>query len=271
MSALDRDDRSGEFYVGYLPEAPPGVASFVRRVTVLALVLLVLAAFGVVASQSAFSPSRFEFGELREVRGVLRASPVPMLRVAAGDDVHGRRVHRHLLLVAPGKFGAASLLEGFEERVGRPLAEVEATLRGTLIYHDGKALLELSEGEEALVGFEPRSSPVVESTLTDLGPTTVTGEIVDSKCYFGVMKPGLGKPHRSCAVRCLSGGIPPVLMMRNDEGDADYLVLTGPDLEPIHDRVLDYVAEPVEIEGRLSQVEDWLFLRVDPSTGIRRR
>jgi hypothetical protein len=28
---------------------------------------------------------------------------------------------------------------------------------------------------------------------------TLTGEIVDSKCYLGVMNPGQGKVHRDCA------------------------------------------------------------------------
>ena len=28
-------------------------------------------------------------------------------------------------------------------------------------------------------------------------------------CFLGVMKPGRSKPHRACAVRCISGGIPP--------------------------------------------------------------
>jgi len=39
------------------------------------------------------------------------------------------------------------------------------------------------------------------------------GEIVDSKC-LGVMTPGQLTTHRACAIRCISGGIPPVLHVR---------------------------------------------------------
>ena len=46
--------------------------------------------------------------------------------------------------------------------------------------------------------------------MTDLDTFTLIGEIVDSKRYLGVMNPGNGKVHRDCAVRCLSGGIPPI-------------------------------------------------------------
>ena len=41
------------------------------------------------------------------------------------------------------------------------------------------------------------------------------GEIVDSKCYLGVMNPGEGTVHRDCAARCLSGGLPPMLVVRS--------------------------------------------------------
>ena len=37
-------------------------------------------------------------------------------------------------------------------------------------------------------------------TETALGEATYRGEILDSKCWFGAMQPGQGKPHKSCAV-----------------------------------------------------------------------
>ena len=61
----------------------------------------------------------------------------------------------------------------------------------------------------------------------DLGEHTLRGEIVDIKCYLGVMKPAHGKPHRSCAARCISGGIPPVLMVKDRDGDTNYLLLVS--------------------------------------------
>jgi hypothetical protein len=75
------------------------------------------------------------------------------------------------------------------------------------------------ENQETLSGKE--SAPIVET----LGLQELTGELVDTKCYFGVMRPAVGKVHRGCAVRCLSGGIPPGLLVRNgNESSTVYLL-----------------------------------------------
>ena len=55
----------------------------------------------------------------------------------------------------------------------------------------------------------------------------LTGELVDTKCWYGVMRPATGKVHRACAVRCLSGGIPPGILVRDGEGNAVVVLLTG--------------------------------------------
>lgn len=52
----------------------------------------------------------------------------------------------------------------------------------------------------------------------ELGETTLKGEIVDSKCYLGVMNPGNLKAHRACAINCIQGGVPPVLLVRDGGG-----------------------------------------------------
>ena len=98
----------------------------------------------------------------------------------------------------------------------------------------------------------------------DLGAVTLRGEIVDSKCYLGVMNPGNGKVHRDCAARCISGGIPPAFVVKDASGISKTLLLAGSDR-----RVIDFVAEPVEVSGRLSRSGDLLILEANPSS-IRR-
>jgi hypothetical protein len=97
----------------------------------------------------------------------------------------------------------------------------------------------------------------------------LAGEIVDSKCFFGVMNPGELKPHRACAVRCISGGIPPVLCVRDAAGRACYFWLVGPEGEPIGRALLDFVAEPVLVEGEVRRRGEELVLYTDPR-GVRR-
>jgi hypothetical protein len=92
----------------------------------------------------------------------------------------------------------------------------------------------------------------------DLGEVQLTGEIVDSKCYFGVMNPGNGKVHRDCAARCISGGIPPALLVRDAEGRSDTVLLAKWNRE-----LLKHIAEPVTLRGRLSTAAGRLMLRLE--------
>jgi hypothetical protein len=110
---------------------------------------------------------------------------------------------------------------------------------------------------------------VVPTNTISLGRQVFRGEIVDSKCWLGVMNPGALTPHRACAVRCLSGGIPPILLVRRPDGPPLHLLLADANGRPINDRILDLVAEPVTVEGELIQQGPLLVLRSDPAS-IRR-
>ena len=101
-----------------------------------------------------------------------------------------------------------------------------------------------------------------------LGPATIDGVIADAKCWLGVMNPGEGKVHRDCAVRCLSGGLPPLLLGVGPEGSNFWL--TGPRGRPIGARILDRVAEPVRLRGEVVRFDDQLVLEVE-SDGVVRR
>ena len=89
----------------------------------------------------------------------------------------------------------------------------------------------------------------------ELGTVQLTGEIVDSKCYFGVMNPGNGKVHRDCAARCISGGVPPAFLVRDASGHAETLLLANWKRE-----LLNHIAEPVTIRGRLVRSDGRLSL-----------
>ncbi len=83
------------------------------------------------------------------------------------------------------------------------------------------------------------------------------------------MKPGQGKAHRDCAVRCISGGAPPAFVVRSAGAAGErtlILLLVGADGGSIANRILDLVAEPVEIEGEVSRLGDQLVLSTDPAT-----
>ncbi len=250
MAAEPHDPVDGEFYVGYMPEAPPRLARRTRGL-VLALAAFVLA-FGalLVSGQAGFGYGVFEYGTEREFEGVIEAAPYPVLAIARPGGGASR-----YLLSSFGKHGAMPLVS---DVVGR-----RVQLRGTLAYRDGLTMIEVVEGSVKPV--EGLTLPV-EPAARDLGEVTLIGEIVDSKCYLGVMKPGNTKAHRDCAVRCISGGIPPVLLVRDSAGNASYYLLVGENGESLNDAVLDLVAEPIEIRGQLRRYGDLQSLHAAPAT-----
>jgi hypothetical protein len=110
------------------------------------------------------------------------------------------------------------------------------------------------------------SAPAAVPQAMAIGKQTLVGEIVDSKCFLGVMNPGQFTPHRACAIRCISGGVPPVLLVRQKDGPAIYLLLVSADGKPVNRQVLDLIAEPVEITGDVERQGELLILRADPAT-----
>lgn len=247
---------SDEFYNGLEPRAPRGVARFVRGVAAALFGVAIVVAALLATGQGRFDPGTFEYGVESELRGVAFERPVPLLVVPQGVD--GSVTYT---LVASGKHGAADLVAGLD---GRAVA-----VTGSRIATTGAAMLEAHD-VVALEGDEARrvAGAVVVDDVS-LGAMTLTGEIVDSKCHFGVMKPGRGVPHRECAILCIRGGIPPVLRVEDGDGGVGYLLLVGPRGESVGPAVLDHVAEPVEITGEVRRSAGLLVLRADPAT-IRR-
>ncbi|MFN7924374.1 MAG: hypothetical protein U0Q16_30000 [Bryobacteraceae bacterium] len=219
------------------------------------LVLVVNCLFGTLAAllwlgQHPLPAAVFEYGKQREWTGVVEMLPYPALRFGPEPEAS------HLLLVAPGKHGADDTM--------RPLAGRQVKITGSLIEREGRRMAEIV-GEPIAQG----EAHGPHATKRWLGAARLEGQIVDSKCFLGVMNPGSGKVHRSCAVRCISGGVPPVLIVR-DGMDFLYVLLAGPHGEALRNEVLDYAAEPVSISGGLFTTGgEWLVLHADLAT-IRR-
>ncbi|MEZ5980362.1 MAG: hypothetical protein R3F34_19415 [Planctomycetota bacterium] len=247
-----------EFYVGYAGGVPRGTRRFVRGVVALFATLL-LATAGLAATlQNPGGDGVFEFGDVRHHAGWIERLPHPVL-VVPGPAVPGSDAHvatRHLLS-AFGKHGADALFTGDDDA----WYELDATL----VHRDGRTMLEVVD-DSVRIGEAPADAVRPVAAYERLGVRTLVGEIVDSKCFLGVMKPGNLKSHRACAVRCVSGGVPPVLLVRDAEGIATYHLLVDVDGSAVNERVLPLVALPVEVTGELERHGDLLVLRADPAT-----
>ena len=224
-----------DFYVGYLPKAPAALARFVRKVIIVLGLLAVTAALVLVVGQMQFANSAFEYGKLSSFEGIVVTRPFPTLLVARPGQVGQQDKYSRYLLVAPGKHGADDLVASFDGK--------QVRLQGQLIYREGGTMVEITPGSMAVID----NAPTVQATTSDLGTVTVTGEIVDGKCYLGVMNPGQGKVHRDCAARCLSGGIPPIFI--TTDGHEQFL-LVGLDGRALgRDALREFIGEPITIRG----------------------
>ncbi len=240
--------------MGYLDRAPSGLGRFVRRIAAGLVVGGVGLAIALALGHSQLQPATFEFGHTRTFRGTVDLTPYPSLRLSLpGTSRAGGGVTR-LMLVGQGKHGAGPQLAEHAHR--------SVQLEGTLIYRDGNTVVELSQ--QAVRPDE--SEPIPPSQPELLGAVTLRGEIVDAKCHLGAMIPGTGTVHRACAVRCLSGGIPPMLSVTDGAGARANVWLTGPGGSPVAESLLSLVAEPVEVSGQLMVFDDQLVLEVDPAT-----
>lgn len=220
-----------DFFVGYGERAPDADRRFLRTLVPLLLVLG-LAVAGTLASQSRDpGAGTWAWDEERSWEGVLRIDPYPRLVLDDG---------RTALVVAVGKLAIGTRAEG--------LADRRVRLSGTWLERDGELMIELADGDgalDAVGGPVHPAAPLPDPVILEL-----VGEILDSKCHLGAMKPGDGKTHKACATLCLDGGIPPVLGTWDADGRASYWLLTDADGGPANALVRDVVGEPVRIRGR---------------------
>jgi hypothetical protein len=265
----DTPSNQHNFYIGWHEKAPKPYARTVGRFVGATLILVVLTAALLVLTQRGFVNSVFELGTLSTHEGLLVKKPVPMLKVQTGINANGTPEYNSMLLIGFGKFGAEATLAEIEEEQEQDLEGKTIQLEGTLIHYQGKRALELTKGAAAFAGFGENTSRY-QLKKTEIGDVSLRGEILDPKCALGVMKPGYGKPHRSCAVRCLSGGIPPVMRISNQNGATNYCIVVGEDGQLVNQELLDYVADQVQLCGRLEQQDDWLVLYTNPASDLNR-
>ncbi len=253
--ALEPLQPSDEFFVGYLPTPPK-----LKRFSLLLAGGLVVAAASIAASGAVFQrhPGEgLEAGRQVTLQGLFVQSPYPHLRTVGADGA--------LFTVLTARAWKSGLGESYADRDGQP-----TELRGRLFARNGGALLVVSGGAADAALSEAALTRLNEAPSVLTGASIeVSGEIVDSKCFYGQMRPGDGRAHRGCAQLCIRGGIAPVLVTRDAEGTETHLLLANAEGGPLGPEVLSYVAEPVRIEGRLEQRGDLALLRID-SAGIHR-
>lgn len=244
MSAHDEEP----MFIGWAAASPRTARTSIARALVMAAVAVGLGA-GVAGSMRSPGAGLLPFRAGERLEGLLVSGPTP------------------LLLVADGEGGAVRAVVLANMARGAPDASVLAhdgeivRLEGNLLERDGRRMLEVGAVEAASL------APVVEALLRAVHPEpvghrTLVGEIVDSKCYLGRMRPGAGRTHRACAQSCVGGGVPPILVTHGVDGERHH-ALEGEDGGSIRLELLPYLTEPVELEGEVFRFADLYVVRVD--------
>ncbi|MES1223461.1 MAG: hypothetical protein ABUT20_48645, partial [Bacteroidota bacterium] len=234
-----------EFYIGWMANAPESFAKHIKKSMIGLIAVVIILGILLSLFQKKFSTATFEFGKLTEIKGVYFNEPVPLLKAVNGKDIFGNPSFITIPLIGFGKSGAGGAIEDIQKQKGVSLNHKEVTLKGTLLYNDGKLLMQIDVNDSFLVNAGGEADGFLLPDSKDMGELTLKGEIVDPKCFFGVMKPGQGKPHKDCAIRCILGGIPPVLKVADEKGNQNYYLVVGPNGERMNEAVKDFVAEPV--------------------------
>jgi hypothetical protein len=234
-----------ELYVGYLP-VPPKQRRYLRRAVPVVLWTLCAASFLWARAQHSPGAGVWDDGQPVKLRGVVVTQPYPLIFT---QDASGQV--QAVLLVEAGKHGSHERFKGLQGH--------SVTVSGWPLHRDGRRMLELEPTDAAVVADTQPANLIVPSASLSRGTVTLRGEIIDSKCFLGAMKPGEGKTHKECATLCIRGGIPPMLVTRDAQGAATYYLLEDPAGGPIDPAVYQLIADPVEI---IAELKTWGGLNV---------
>jgi hypothetical protein len=239
-----------DFFVGYLP-MPEGLKSFYKWLAVLLILIGLGFSYWVSSSQKAVGKGQWLLAEEKTYQGYLSHDPYPILHVI-GDKSES------IILMSQGKHSSAKLTSALDGKL--------VTVTGFPIERGGWTLLELRDPGDVKVIDSKQSYKALSESL---GNVTLSGEIIDSKCFMGVMKPGEGKVHRACAAMCIAGGIPPMLVVDQVDGNRYGYILIGPQGQAASELVIKDVAVPVSVVGQLERRGDLTYLRI-AENGINR-
>lgn len=236
-----------DFFIGWSDEMP----SIDRRVFIGTGLGLMAGTFGVAgllaSTQSPVGNGTWAMGEVREWSGYATSSPYAMLRT---DDIDGSP--KTALLGCLGKCGVAARLNSYDGKA--------VSVTGSLIQRGRHSMIAVVDGPEWIKeASRELPEPVRFPEIEMVSRVDLTGEILDSKCWFGAMRPSSGKVHKACASLCIRGGIPPAFYAKGSEGRTILLVMTN-NGEAHGEDLLEYVADPVRITGEARRQGDLLLL-----------
>lgn len=239
----DNNSKKSPFFIGYLP-IPASLAAYYKILITLIILIGVALGLWLAGSQKSAGEGTVELFEESTLSGYLTMEPYPVLHQVNGTD-------RSVILIDRYKKSANHIVEDY--------ANSWISLSGLIVQRGEWEMLQLPPGTTISSASPNESFKISES---DLGEVNLNGEIIDSKCFLGAMKPGGGKVHRACARLCLLGGVPPMFVAKNADGNRFGYLLMNPDGSSASIELADKVAIPVNITGTLIQRGNFQYIKL---------
>lgn len=242
-----------EMFIGW-SNAPAIDRRFLLAAMPLGLGLSGAAAYAVASNLGDPGPGSWNTGVSHAITGYLTAAPYPMIRVPDKQAPFGMRTY---LVLAEQKCTSALKLGAVSAR--------PVSAKGVLIQRRERRALEVPLFlDEWLSDADLPAAPAIAlPKAQSFGTATLQGAIMDSKCFFGVMRPARGRTHKGCASLCIRGGIPPSFWARTKDGREAVMLMTDSQGGPLAEEILPLVADPVQAEGEIVRVGDMLQFRAD--------
>ncbi len=277
------ENSSKPFFIGWDSKNEKKIFTLPKKIAAAIAVFCLLLSFTITANQKKITPFKIDYENVKKMQGWLSISPVPMLTILDDKDDNGNPAYKNILLVDAFKKGAYETVLGVLKNNSIAYVQMEGYMSNKIVScgshtDSGCAslctqcitgtthfpILEIENGIYSFKEIKPAFMLPPPNSLPEQD-TIITGEIIDPKCYFGAMNPGYGKPHLSCAVRCIAGGIMPVLKYYTSAGEESYCVLIDRD-QSINDYIINYVGTTVIIKGKFQQAFNWNMLSLSKNS-----
>ena len=234
-----------DFFVGWAGVLPPAHRRFIRAAIAGAICLF--GALGLLLAISIDDPGTgaADWGQEVTRQGIITVSPYPLLHQPDGHT---------LMMSGFGKSGV---------EIDPALNGKQVTINGFMVKRGTLDMLQ-SSAENVMPLALPAPLPTPEAL--PLGQWRLSGEICDGKCYAGVMRPGSGLAHKTCASFCILGGVPPLFVLASPMAGSSYLLIAGMADAPMPDRLRDLIGVRISLDGKVTRLGDLLIFHVDAST-----
>ena len=241
--------QDNDFFIGWSKDNPAVDRRFFALSGVALLGLTGAGAAAMGFHQVGGGPGRWDQGAVFEWTGLITSTPYPMLLTRDQDGTI-----KTALLSCMNKCTPELMINKY--------ADGPVTIRGSAI----------RRGERLMIATQDDGSwitPAPDADVSDLsweaeealGPVDLKGQIMDSKCWFGAMRPGEGKVHKACAALCIRSGLPPAFFVRSLRAQKQLLVMTDEQGAPLSQAILPYVADRLQLRGEVTRRGDLLMLK----------